>query len=55
MVYRGPAGHIADVGQLEIGVVEGTTTVAVAKDPLRGLEAVEGVADAVPSHLFTAI
>ena len=34
MVYRGPAGHIADVGRLEIGVVEGATTVAVVKDRL---------------------
>lgn len=36
MVYREHAGRGADIGRLEIGVVEGTTTVAVLKDRLPG-------------------
>lgn len=36
MVYRGRAGATADVGKLGIGVVKGTTTVAVLKDRLPG-------------------
>lgn len=36
MVYRNQAGRVADLGQMEVGVVEGTTTVAVVKDRLPG-------------------
>ena len=36
MVYRNQAGRAADLGQMEVGVVEGTTTVAVVKDRLPG-------------------
>ncbi len=36
MVYRNQAGRAADLGQIEVGVVEGTTTVAVMKDRLPG-------------------
>ena len=36
MVYRNQAGRVADLGQIEVGVVEGTTTVAVVKDRLPG-------------------
>ncbi len=34
MMYRGKAGEVVDVGQLKIGVVKNTTTVAVLKDRL---------------------
>ncbi len=34
MVYRGRAGRVADIHRLKIGVVQGTTTVAVVKDRL---------------------
>ena len=34
MMYRGKAGEVVDVGQLKIGVVRNTTTVAVLKDRL---------------------
>ena len=36
MVYRRGAGETVDVGSLHIGVVKGTTTVAVLKDALPG-------------------
>ena len=36
MEYRNQAGRVADLGQMEVGVVEGTTTVAVVKDRLPG-------------------
>jgi polar amino acid transport system substrate-binding protein len=36
MVYRGKVGEAVDVGRLNIGVVKGTTTVAVLKDRLPG-------------------
>ena len=36
MVYRGRAGEGVDVSRLKIGVVKGTTTVAVLKDTLPG-------------------
>lgn len=36
MVYRGQAGRVADLGKIQVGVVEGTTTVAVVKDRLPG-------------------
>ena len=36
MVYRGQAGRVADLDNIQVGVVEGTTTVAVVKDRLPG-------------------
>ena len=36
MVYRGQAGRVADLNSIQVGVVEGTTTVAVVKDRLPG-------------------
>ena len=41
MVYRGRAGEAVDVGQLNIGVVKGTTTVAVLKETLPGAQLIE--------------
>lgn len=41
MVYRGRAGETVDVGQLNIGVVKGTTTVAVLKETLPGAQLIE--------------
>ena len=36
MVYRGQAGRVVDLDNIQVGVVEGTTTVAVVKDRLPG-------------------
>jgi len=41
MVYRGRAGETVDVGQLNIGVVKGTTTVAVLEETLPGAQLIE--------------